>query len=173
VFVKILGAVLILVSGSSVGWLLGSSYLNRVREIKELQLAINIIDSEMNYGQVLLPDALKTAAKLLKGSTAALFLEASKELENSAGELFTEIWVQKLEKYYHQNNLLREDINILSNWGQQLGISSLREQKNINKKSLRRLEQQEEIAREISRKRVKLVRYAGVLLSLLVIILFY
>ena len=172
-FVKILGAVLILISGSSVGWLLGSSYINRVREIKELQLAINIIDSEINYGQVLLPDALRTASNILRGSTAILFLEASIELENSGGEVFAEIWSQKLKKYYHRNNLLSEDINILSNWGQQLGVSSLREQENINKKILRHLEQQEESAREISRRRVKLVRYAGVLLSLLVIILFY
>lgn len=172
-FIKLIGASMILVSGSSVGWLIGSTYLNRIRELKDLQVAINVFDTEISYGQVLLPEALKTASKILSGPNSRLFYEAAKELESSGGQTFAEIWSSKTAEYYQWNNLLKEDMEILLNWGRQIGTSTLPEQIKINQKTLQRLEQHEQFAREIADKRVKLVRYAGILVSLLVIILFY
>ena len=49
--VKFTGACLILISGSSIGWILASVYLNRERELKELQVAFNILNTEMSYGK--------------------------------------------------------------------------------------------------------------------------
>ncbi len=164
---------MILVSGSSVGWLIGSTYLNRVRELKNLQVAINVFDTEICYGQVLLPEALKNTAQILQGPNSKLFSEAAQELENSGGKTFAEIWPHKAAQYYQWNNLLKEDMDILLNWGRQIGTSPLPQQTNINKTTIKRLEQQEELARHVAEKRVKLVRYAGILVSLLVIILFY
>ncbi len=172
-FIKLIGACMILVSGSSVGWLIASTYLNRIRELKDLQVAISVMDTEISYGQVLLPEALRSVSNIINGPNSQLFYEAAEELEYSGGQTFAEIWSSKTAKYYQWNNLLKEDMDILLNWGRQIGTSTLSEQGNINQKTIKRLEQHERFAREIANKRVKLVRYAGILVSLLVIILFY
>lgn len=171
--VKFTGACLILISGSSIGWILASVYLNRERELKELQVAFNILNTEMSYGKNLLVDVLENAAGVLKPPLSSIFSRAGEELKNSREKSFSELWEELVDRYGRQSFLAQEDLEILINWGKQIGISSLEDQINLNQLTLKWLEQQEEEAREIARQRVKPIRYAGVLLSLLLIILFY
>ncbi|MFW6035249.1 MAG: hypothetical protein ACOCRZ_03230 [Halothermotrichaceae bacterium] len=171
--IKLTGALLILISGSSIGWIIGTSYLNRVRDLKELQTAINIFNTEISYGQTLLPEALEKAAAVINSNLGELLLQAAGSLKKSRGKTFADIWTKKINNYSCYATLDDEDIKILKNWGNQIGKSSLAEQRKINKLTAKRLEQQEDQAQKRASTRVKLVRYAGVLLSLLVIILFY
>ncbi|NLJ83404.1 MAG: hypothetical protein GX336_00665 [Halanaerobiaceae bacterium] len=171
--VKLTGACLILISGTSIGWIIASIYLNRERELKELQLAFNILNTEMSYGKNLLADVLENAADALRTPLSSIFSRAVEELKNSRERGFAELWQELVEGYGKQSFLSREDLEILINWGKQIGTSSLADQVKLNQYTLKRLEQQEEEAREIARQRVKPIRYAGVLLSLLLIILFY
>lgn len=171
--IKLFGALLILISGSSIGWILGSIYNNRVKELKELQLALSIFDTEISYGRTLLPEALKKSVDTLSSPLSRIFMEASEELNKANNHNFYDIWQEKINKNIKNSYLNREDFEILLNWGRQIGNSTLDDQLKINKQAVKRLEQHEEIARKIASKRVKPVRYAGVLISLMVIILFY
>ena len=171
--IKLFGALLILISGSSIGWIFGSIYINRVRELKELQLSLNIMDTEISYGRTLLPEALKAAADVLSSPLSNIFTEAAGMLNKSKSSNFYEIWEKTIKNNYKKSYLTREDFEIVLNWGRQIGTSTLENQIKINKLTIKRLEQHEDIAREIAARRVKPVRYAGVLLSLMVIILFY
>ncbi len=171
--IKLFGAFLILISGSSIGWIYGSIYLNRVRELKELQLALNILDTEISYGRVIIPVALKSTLDVLSPSLAKIFYEAANQLELSRDYNFYEIWQEIINNQSKNTYLNREDFEILINWGRQIGASTVENQIKINKLTIKRLEQHEEIARDIATRRVKPVRYAGVLISLMVIILFY
>lgn len=171
--VKLIGALLILVSGSSIGWIIGGLYLNRVKELKELQLAFNILNTEISYGRTLLADALKRTSEVLTPPLSNIFFSAAEELNNTRGKMFSELWKNILENYSKNFFLNKEDLEILINWGRQIGVSTLENQLNINKLTIKRLEIHEEMARDIASRRVKCVRYAGVLISLMVIILFY
>ncbi len=171
--VKLFGAFLILISGSSIGWICGSIYLNRVRELKELQLALNILDTEISYGRTLLPEALKTTLDVLSPSLAKIFCDAADELNRSKNHHFFELWEDIIEYNSKKTYLRREVFEILINWGRQIGASTLDNQIKINKLTIKRLEQNEQIATDIAIRRVKPVRYAGILISLMVIILFY
>lgn len=171
--VKLFGAFLILISGSSIGWICGSIYLNRVRELKELQLALNILDTEISYGRTLLPEALKTTIDVLSPSLAKIFSDAADELDRSKNYHFYELWQDIINNNSKKTYLSREDFEILINWGRQIGASNLDNQIKINKLTIKRLEQHEIMARDIAIRKVKPVRYAGVLISLIVIILFY
>src|SRR5690554_4658425 len=126
--IKILGAFLILLSGSSIGWILAGVYLNRVRELKELQLAYNILNTEISYGKTLLSDTLKISANVLTPPLANIFSQAGEELNNSREKTFGEIWENIIEEYGIKSFLNKEDLEILINWGRQIGISSLEDQ---------------------------------------------
>lgn len=171
--IKILGALLILLSGSAIGWIIGSQYLNRIKELQDLQLAINILDTEMSYGQTFLYDALEITASVVNEPLKTLFSNCSQELKTNHGKAFSQVWKKSLNKNYRHNNLTRNDLEFLVKWGVQIGSTSLENQKKANQLLIKRLEQQETAAEEIADKRVTIVRYAGVLISLLVIILFY
>lgn len=171
--IKLFGALLILVSGSSIGWIFGSIYINRVKELKELQLALNILDTEICYGRTILPEALRAAVDVLSSPLSNIFTEAAEIFNKSKNQHFFEIWQVVIEKYHKKSYLNREDFEILYYWGRQIGISTMENQIKINKLTIKRLEQHEDMARDIASRRVKPVRYAGVLLSLMVIILFY
>ncbi|MFP4661885.1 MAG: hypothetical protein ACLFPF_06840 [Halanaerobiales bacterium] len=171
--IKLFGALLILISGSSIGWIYGSIYLNRIRELEELQLAISILDTEISYGRTLLPGAIRTALDVLGPPLNCIFSDAADRLEKSREYNFNELWQEILEEYRNKCYLSDDDYEILANWGRQIGTSTLDDQNRINQLTIKRLEQNESIAREIARRKVKPVRYAGVLISLMVIILFY
>ncbi|MFW5981205.1 MAG: stage III sporulation protein SpoIIIAB [bacterium] len=172
-YIKLIGATLILFSGTSIGWILSNIYINRIKELKELQLALSILETEISYGQTVLPEALKKTSKLINKSFEELFYDSAEKLKKSRQDSFAEIWEQQIKKYNRKCDLNQQDLEILINWGQQIGCSDLESQIKINQLALKRLEQQEEKAHEIARKKVKIVRYAGVLISLMVIILFY
>ena len=171
--VKTIGALLILLSGSSIGWIISNIYLDRVRELRELQLAINIINTEITYGKTILSRALIRAAENLSSSMRLIFLESGRALTAGTGKTFHELWAETIEKYREGLNLNKEDLVILMNWRLQIAVSALENQSALNKLVIKRLELQEKEALEFASKRVKTARYAGVLLSLMIIILFY
>ncbi|AZO95673.1 hypothetical protein GM661_11440 [Iocasia frigidifontis] len=171
--IKLTGAVMILVSGSFIGWIIGSSYQKRVKELEELEMGINIFNTEISYKQSFMAEALMGTAATFKSPLANLFRETAYELEKGNNKVFYEIWHERLLINYRNNSLLEEDIEILDSWGRQLGSSSLDNQNNINQLILKRLRQQKIQAEKEAAKKVKLVRYAGVLISLMIIILFY
>ncbi len=103
--VKFTGACLILISGSSIGWILASVYLNRERELKELQVAFNILNTEMSYGKNLLADVLENAAGVLKPPLSSIFSRAGEELKNSREKSFSELWEELVDRYGRQSFL--------------------------------------------------------------------
>ncbi|MFW6021906.1 MAG: hypothetical protein ACOCQW_00085 [Halanaerobiaceae bacterium] len=170
--IKMIGSLLILISGSSIGWILANKYLQRIQELKELQLAFNILSSEIAYGRTLLPRALKLTGGTISYPLAGIFENAGSELKKSRTGNFAELWENIIKTYMSKSYLKSEDIDILLNWGCQVGSSDLENQINIINITIKRLQQNEKLAKEAAEKRVKPMRYAGVLLSLMVIILF-
>ncbi|ACL69375.1 stage III sporulation protein AB [Halothermothrix orenii] len=171
--VKLIGSLLILISGSSLGWLIGFHYLKRIKELKELQVAINIFDTEISYGRTLLPEALEVVSESTHGSISNIYMQLATGLKKDRDKRFRDIFKEILSRYEEEVSLTPADIKILIEWSQQIGVTSLEGQRKANKMAIKRLEQVEKRAQDLADKRVKLSRYAGVLLSLLVIIALY
>ncbi len=170
---KLFGAMLILISGSLIGWIIAAEYQNRVKNLKELQLAFNLFDTEISYTRTLLPLALEKIAEGINYPVSILFASSVERLKGKKEKTFSEIWQEVLADNANITYLKENDIKILKEWGQQIGYLGLEEQKKVNKLTLKKLEQAESKAQEIADTRVKLLRYAGILISLMVIILFY
>ena len=170
---QLLGALLILLSGSFLGWIIALQYLERIKQLKELQSAIDLFNSEIRYTQPILHQALARTAKKLDKPISILFLEAAESLSQKKGHTFNDIWQQKLNNNFKNNYLLKQDKDILQEWGQQIGSSDLEGQRNINKLTLKKLEKLIEQAEVEAEKKVKLIRYSGFLISLTIIILLY
>jgi len=170
---KFSGAFLILISGSILGWIIAEQYTKRVQQLQELQMAIKVLDTEISYSSTFLPEAFIHSGEKSTYPISFIFKETGKNMLNNRELIFSDIWIKILEENFYYNSLNNSDIKLLKNWGKQLGASHLKDQEKINKIILQQLKQNELIAREEAREKVKLFRYSGLLLSLLLIIVFY
>jgi len=170
---KFSGAFLILISGSILGWIIAEQYTKRVQQLQELQMTIKVLDTEISYSSTFLPEALIHSGEKSTYPISFIFKETGKNMLNNRELIFSDIWIKILEENFYYNSLNNSDIKLLKNWGKQLGASHLKDQEKINKIILQQLKQNELIAREEDREKVKLFRYSGLLLSLLLIIVFY
>ncbi|MFW5998222.1 MAG: hypothetical protein ACOC1O_02345 [bacterium] len=170
---KIIGIILILSSGTLIGWYISLQYIKRIKQLNELQLAINFLDAEISFNQTLLKDALEKVATRINYPLSEIFNNSARELSLKKGISFNIIWDKEVNKNFEINSLREEDKQILLEWGHKLGTTGVEKQEKINKLISKKLELEQKNAREQADKRVKLSRYTGVLLSLLIIILFY
>ncbi|MFW5787217.1 MAG: hypothetical protein ACOC4G_02395 [Bacillota bacterium] len=173
VIIKICGALMILFSGTMIGWLISLRYKNRVSELRGLQLAVKIIDTEIRYKQEKFADAIYNACQNIKYPLSEIFMEISQELNKEKQGEFEALWTGIWQERQEQTNLKKSDIKIILDWGLQITSTPLAEMDSVSKNTLFRLDEAISCAGEKAEKMVKLSRYTGVLLSLLIIILFY
>ena len=171
--VKLVGAALIIISGTLLGWIFSFFYTNRVKELENLKTAFIFLKNEINLNHTRLSRSLMLAGGKVKKPISILFLKAAEKLNGDPGREFKEIWNNVLESLQNSTNLLEEDFEILLEWGSEVESTSLEGQLNIHQATINKLEINLENARDIADKKVKLSRYTGTLLSLLIIILFY
>ncbi len=172
-WLKMLGSLMVLFSGTALGWINANRYNLRVKNLRELQLAINLFNTEIIYQQTILADALKKTAVGTEAPVSNLFTDASKILAAKREKIFSDIWDQVIKKYRYELDLKKDTLKVLQEWAQQIGSSDLTAQRKINEMTLNKLTACEEKAVKAAEKKVKLYRYSGVLMSLLLIILFY
>ena len=171
--VKLVGASLIILSGTLLGWIFSFFYTNRVKELENLKTVFAFLENEININHTRLSRSLQLAGRKVKKPISDIFLKAAENLKGEPGREFKDIWGDILETSKNNTNLLEEDLDILLEWGKQVELTSLEGQSNIHQATINKLEINLDNAREIADKKVKLSRYMGTLLSLLIIILFY
>lgn len=82
---KLAGSLLILGATSYGGWQVAGEYSRRPRQLHDLQTALAVLQTEVEYGATPLPDALATAARAAGPQVGALLLSAAGHLQNGAG----------------------------------------------------------------------------------------
>jgi len=173
VFFKLLGGVLVIISCSAIGFYVASSYHYRVKMLKNLQIALAMLETEINYSLSPLPEALKSTAKKIEKEASQLFVKTASYLSSEEGYTAGEAWEMALS-HLSQNTCLRDnDLEILSAFGQYLGVTDRNDQiKNI-KMTMELLKQQEILAIEDKKKNEKVCKYFGVLTGIMVFLLLY
>ena len=171
--IKYIGALLILLSGTMLGWFISWSYIRRIRDLREMKLAINIIDNEMLLKQSILAEALEITAKRVKSPVKDIFLETSQKIKEYTSREFYELWLEIIEKYKYSYFFTKRDIEIINQWANQIGRISLKKQEKINSALIKDINDHIIEAKGEANKKVKLYRYSGALISLIIIIIFY
>ncbi|RKL64230.1 stage III sporulation protein AB [Thermoanaerobacteraceae bacterium SP2] len=170
---KLVGGTMVIISCSMIGFLVAGYYQIRPKILRNLQTAISMLETEINYGRSPLPEALKNIAEKCDKEVSELFMNTMKYLSERSGLTAGEAWEKALEAYAPNSNLNRGDFEILSAFGKYLGATDIQDQiKNI-KLTLTHLRQQEVAALEERQKNEKLWRYLGVLSGIMIFLLLY
>ena len=84
-YLKMSGAVLIILAAYLYGFNLASMYYNRVRLLEEFLMALEMFLTEVNFGLTPLPQAFISIAKNINRPVGSLFLDAARLMQQNRG----------------------------------------------------------------------------------------
>lgn len=170
---KLFGAVLVLLAGTMLGFAKASVYARRPKQIRGLIHALQRLETEMNYGFTLLPEALLRIAGQLEPQLAVLFRTAAEPLLAGDGATAGESWRNAVNACWKQTALSSNEREILSQMSFTLGISDRDDQIKHLRLAVSLLQAEEQSAWDDQRRYEKMWRSLGVLAGAFVVILMY
>jgi stage III sporulation protein AB len=169
--IKFAGALLVLFAGTMIGYLQAARFAARPRQIRQLMHALQRLETEIQYGQTPLPEAIARLAAVVLPPVSMLFSDISKELVKSAGITVRECWERTLREGWSTTAMKKPEQEAMLRLGSTLGGSGREDQIKHIKLAMFQLQAEETSARDEQQRYEKMSRSLGVLGAALVVIL--
>lgn len=170
---KLLGAVLVLVTSSLAGFCVARGFSRRPGELQSLRASLQMLETEITYTATPLAEAMERVGARAEPGIATLFLRAGEELRAMSGCNAQEAWDRALLALYSTTALRPVDLSILRQLGASLGVSDRQDQSKHLRLAMEQLGVQMNRAAEEAGRQVKLWNYLGFLGGLAIILLLY
>ena len=165
IIIKYIGLIMVLAICFLIGYFISKKYSNRVNELKEIQIALDILENKIKYTYEPLKDIFKEMKRLLKGNISELFGTVSSNLEENVVESAFSKAIKEVK-----TNLLDEDLEVIKNLSKTLGktekdgqVSQIELAKTFIESQIKKAEKEEE-------KNSKLYKTLGVTIGLACVI---
>lgn len=168
---RCLGVIFIVIACSGVGFLVAGNYCKRPQQLRQLQTAFQMLETQICYSATPLPEALLYVAQRCNSSISLLFKRTGECLSSRQGVTAYVAWKQSLDDLYKQTALNHQDQEILLQFGMNLGKSDREEQIKHLQLLQTQLKAEEKNGNEERQKNERLWKYSGVLVGLLLVIL--
>lgn len=160
---KLLGSVLILGSTTYVGWQVAGGFAQRPRDLRDLQTALSVLQTEVEYGATPLPDALEAAGRAGGDRVGPLFSVSARRIRSGGGMTAGEAMRLAVLEMSDRTALKPEDLEIMLALAVVLGSTGRHDQVRHLQLALRRLSGEEGRAQEERSRYERVARYMGVL----------
>jgi stage III sporulation protein AB len=165
------GAMLVLIAGTLLGYLQAARYAARPKQIRHILHAFQRLETEVQYGQTPLPDALLRLAAVVPQPVSGLFLEVSRTLGGNEGLTVRECWESAMRAGWSRTAMKIPERDAVLRLGSTLGASGRDDQLKHVRLAMLQLQAEEGAAREEQQRYEKMCRSLGVLGAALVVIL--
>lgn len=168
---KLIGGLAIIIATTSIGYVYSMVYEERVKQLRELQYALNILESEIIYSTTPIVDALKAAADNSKTAIGVMLVKISELLSQRSVSSIYDAYVKASKELKNQLYLEKEEKETIGSFVHSLGSADIEGQKknfNITVKKLEGFEKKAEVSRD---KNAKLYRYIGLFGGVLIVLL--
>lgn len=170
---KLLGAIIVITVTTYGGFFVAKTFRDRPKELRILQQALQMIETEIVYGSVPLDIIMEHIGNRIPKNINLFFLNMSKNLRELDGISTYECWEKAINNNFSKTTLKKQDKEVLMNFGQTLGISDREDQMKNIKLTLKNLSTEEILAREEQKTYEGLSKNLGILLGLLIVIMIY
>lgn len=168
---KLLGSIVVISASGVMGFIYSNFYLERVKQIRDMQYALNILETEIIYTSLPLSEALEFTAEKCSKGIKSIFKKISKMLKEktkqSVYEAFKDACALSKDEIYFG----REEMDVLESFMQSLGVSDMEGQKKNFNITIKKLEEIEKKAEVIRTKNERLYRYLGICMGVLIVII--
>lgn len=168
---KIFGSLIVIFATSIMGFYYANVFTERVKQLRELQYALNILETEIVYTSTPLIEALRNVSERCDSGIKKIFLLTSEKLKEkySLGVLYA---FKEAEKSLKGEIFFdKEEFEVLYSFMSTLGGSDVEGQKKIFNITVKKLEAFEKKAEDRRTKNEKLYRYLGVSAGMVIVIL--
>lgn len=146
ILIKYIILIFVFIITCLIGYLISKKYSNRVTELKELEIALDILENKIKFTYEPLKEIFEQMKNVLKGNISEIFNEVNKNLENDNVE---NAFYKSLENI--KTNLLEEDLEIIKNLSKLLGktdkegqVSQIELARTFIKSQIKKAEKEEE-----------------------------
>ena len=163
---KYIELVLIFCTTTIIGIVISNRYKKRVEELKEIKIALNVLETKMKYTYEPIAEIFKEISDGRNSNISNIFKNAvSNMYHHSAGDA----WTNALDNT--NTNLNKEDISVLKNLNKLLGKTNLEGQVSEIQLTTKFLDTQIEKAEKEREKNQKLYKNLGIIAGLTIIII--
>lgn len=120
--IKIFFLFLIFITSSGIGYMIANQYSNRVKDLQEIQNALNMMKTKMRYTYETIPDIFEEISKTTKENISEIFKQSIENMRNknqNAGQAWKDSILNA------NTSLTEEDKTILANMEKLLGKTDL------------------------------------------------
>lgn len=167
---KIIGAILIIMATTWVGFEFAKRLSERPRQLRQLKVALQSLESEIMYGLTPLAEASEHIAKQIPKPISYFFLCFSEGLKNG-GASVRSAWEESLKETWHLTALRNGELEVMSQFGATLGQHDREHQQKQIRLTLTHLEREEGDAVEAQNRYEKMLKSLGFLTGILIVIL--
>lgn len=167
---KIIGAILIIMATTWVGFEFARQLSERPRQLRQLKVALQSLESEIMYGLTPLAEASEHIAKQIPKPISYFFLSFSEALKKGGASVHS-AWEYSLKETWHLTALRNGELEVISQFGATLGQHDREHQQKQIRLTLTHLEREEGDAIEAQNRYEKMSKSLGFLTGILIVIL--
>lgn len=161
----------IIACSTSIGFLLSKRYTDRLNELTDLSVLINILQNKIKFTQLPLTEVFEQIGNIsLKTNIKKIFLECGLTLKNMNLE---SSWKEAIKQERAFLSITNEDVEILNTLGSTLGKSDIDGQMNEINEFRERLNIQIKQADEDKKKNSKMFKSLGTIVGLVIVIVLF
>ncbi|WP_169713544.1 stage III sporulation protein SpoIIIAB [Paludifilum halophilum] len=171
--IKLLGAALILLSTSIIGFRTAKSFADRPRQIRRLRTSLSLLETEIIYGSRRLDQVCEHIARREKKPIGILYQRCTEYLKGLDGVSTYECWKKAVDEVWPETAMKAPEREVLIDFGKTLGISNREDQLANLARVKSNLQVEENQAREEQTRYEKMCKSLGILAGALIVILIY
>lgn len=171
--IKLLGACLVVIATSWIGFEIARSYRDRTRQIRQLRSALSLLETEIGYGVRPLTVACHEVSCRTQRPISDLFAACSKNLQQLDGASTYECFRNAIDQTWKYTAMKDSEKNILLDFSATLGVSDREDQLHHLAMTQNHLEMEEKRANDEQLQYEKMFRTIGVLTGALIVLLIY
>lgn len=171
--VKLLGMLIIVLSGTLAGFNKARQYESRPKQIRELILAMQRLETEISYGFTPLPEALNKMGLQMHEPLKSFFISAANNMNPPQGLTAQESIQLAISVHWKRTSMKSAEKDILHQLSYTLGTSDRQDQIKHIALTAQQLKHEEASAREELAKYGKLSKNLGLLVGILIVILIF
>ncbi|WP_138493042.1 stage III sporulation protein SpoIIIAB [Paenibacillus pinistramenti] len=171
--IKLLGAAMVILAGTLAGWIQARRFAVRPQEIRRLILSLQRLDTEIGYGFIPLPEALRRIGAQSREPLNRLYNEAAEAMEAPRNWTAQDSLHYALQENWKFTSMKAQEREVLHQLAFTLGTSDRANQKTHIQSAVKALEAEEAQALEEQARYEKMCRSLGLLIGAFIVILIY
>ncbi len=168
---KILGALLLCLSGSAYGFCLAGELKDKVRLLEELNRCLLVVRGEIRFANASLPEAFGTIKHRVGAPFGELFGKVGDTLLETPDMLLSDVWEKQVRQQFEKSVFSKEELDWLCAICGQLGYLDREMQLNTIQMIMEQLALREKEARAKLADNAKVYRCIGTMCGILVALL--